>query len=1033
MDREKFEQTVRAALSQQPKIHIIPSISDPTSTLTSNVVYPAELELLKNAPNGWKFAAEYLLMESSCFEAKFFALSMIEDLLNRCPSRLLLSETLPIGPEERDLLRDTLMTYTQKFGDISVIATFSPADIPTFVRNKFAQIMALAMVTFYPNYWPTYFDDLLAASFHNAAIGSGKQLASARVDLLLRICRQIDEELVSKYVSLSEEKHRRNALIRDAMREKDVAKLVDAWYTVLGEYMTFPSEVVSLCMEVIGLYSSWIDISLIVTERFVSAFYTFLSSNTLRAPACDCVSEIISKKMAPIEKLRLIQSLQILNTFSSFNINDFEEEFLLPMARLVNTMGSELCMCWNEFETREVEQRSLAYGLINQAYPLLLKFLSSRHDKVSILVLDFSLSFLNILKFEKKRTGILDIQHQEALRALLNIIMMKMKIKESDGLELEDDEEEENELVELRKSLKVQLDNIAVIDEAILLDSMFSTIISSLENLSQCTYVDAELALKLMHTFGDILKGNQIGFVKTDSEISSPIQTRFTSTMHLIMRSGISSFPNPMVQIQYFENMTRYFRYFEVFPDMLGEALSSFLDTRGLRNSEIHIRGRVVYLFNRFVKSTRVHLEPFADQLLNGLRQFTDPLTIINTIGKDEKYLHDQLLIYETAGVLISSYHLKKKEQVERLEILLNPLYSAVSEILQKGIPLIDTEEAQTYLTYIHQLLMSLGSICKGAMMGEMEPQCLSMFQRSLELTLHVLKTIPNKEELKTAARFACHRYLNCLGSDAITFLPDIVIQLIGDCSMKDLADFIPLLNQVLFRFKDTIFPILDQILAQILERHFFYFSQSVISSENQDDLLISNDDVVSIHELRKAYTGFIQTVFNSNLGFVFSSERNLPLLPNVLQSIFIGAIDSKNPSLQKLSFAVLTKMIELWAGSAVSAITTTGLTHHMPLAGFDRFVYEQIVPLCFRQLHNPEFDFKDAQFSMVAAEIGLLLKVSYLRIGTDFLSYLRQICLPSVGYSTSMIEELCRLLQYEDMKSFKHAFKNFLRTIKAT
>jgi len=53
---------------------------------------------------------------------------------------------------------------------------------------------------------------------------------------------------------------------------------------------------------------SWIDINLIANDRFVTVLLHFMTQPLLRESSCDCISEIISKGMEPLAKVKLIES-----------------------------------------------------------------------------------------------------------------------------------------------------------------------------------------------------------------------------------------------------------------------------------------------------------------------------------------------------------------------------------------------------------------------------------------------------------------------------------------------------------------------------------------------------------------------------------------------------------------------------------------------------------------------------------------------------------------------------------------------------
>ena len=62
-------------------------------------------------------------------------------------------------------------------------------------------------------------------------------------------------------------------------------------------------------MQVIGAYISWIEINLIVTNRFVEFFSYSFGHIDLREATCSCLEEIVNKGMDIEPKLKLIDYL----------------------------------------------------------------------------------------------------------------------------------------------------------------------------------------------------------------------------------------------------------------------------------------------------------------------------------------------------------------------------------------------------------------------------------------------------------------------------------------------------------------------------------------------------------------------------------------------------------------------------------------------------------------------------------------------------------------------------------------------------
>ena len=69
-----------------------------------------------------------------------------------------------------------------------------------------------------------------------------------------------------------------------------------------------------------------------------------------------------------------------------------------------------------------------------------------------------------------------------------------------------------------------------------------------------------------------------------------------------MITSKVVCYQHQAVQLQYFETVVRYDKFFNIEADHVAEVLMAFLDERGLRNPSSHVRSRTAYLFSRFVK-----------------------------------------------------------------------------------------------------------------------------------------------------------------------------------------------------------------------------------------------------------------------------------------------------------------------------------------------------------------------------------------------------------------------------------------------
>jgi exportin-T len=260
------------------------------------------------------------------------------------------------------------------------------------LRNKAAQILTLLFSNVYPTVWPTFFDDLIALT----EIPSKALTNATATEFFLRVSLSVDEEIARQDIQRSRDQVNRNTLLKDAMRERDIPKLAEKWFEILQEYRTRDSNIAELALRVIGSYVAWMDISLVVNDQVMTALYQMLAEEPLRIAACECLAEVtykvmafesyhqvvltvfrffkkvVSKGMKPLDKLSLIQMLNITDTLNQldlvcdlvFSIHPFpphmlsihttcpslfvqsDSDFGEHVAKLINVLGCELCQIY---------------------------------------------------------------------------------------------------------------------------------------------------------------------------------------------------------------------------------------------------------------------------------------------------------------------------------------------------------------------------------------------------------------------------------------------------------------------------------------------------------------------------------------------------------------------------------------------------------------------------------------------------------------------------------------------------------------
>ncbi|EDM16546.1 exportin, tRNA (nuclear export receptor for tRNAs) (predicted), isoform CRA_b [Rattus norvegicus] len=594
----------------------------------------AYFEQLKISPDAWQVCAEALAQKTySDDHVKFFCFQVLEHQVKYKYSEL--------STAQQQLIRGTLLSWLQA-------QMLNPQPEKTFIRNKAAQVFALLFVTEYLTKWPKFFFDILSVV----------DLNPRGVDLYLRILMAIDSELVDRDVVHTSEasnfgctgfEARRNTLIKDTMREQCIPNLVESWYQILHNYQYTNSEVLCQCLEVVGAYVSWIDLSLIANDRFINMLLGHMSVEVLREEACDCLFEIVNKGMDPVDKMKLVESLcQVLQTAGFFSIDQEEDlDFVARFSKLVNGMGQSLIVSWTKLiKNGAVKNAQEALEAIETKVPLMLQLLVHEDDDISSNIIGFCYDYLHILK----QLSVLSDQQKANVEAIMLAVMKKLTYDEEYNFENEG--EDEAMFVEYRKQLKLLLDRLAQVSPELVLASVRRVFSATLQNWQTTRFMEVEVAVRLLYMLAEALPVSHGAHFSGDVSKASALQD--------MMRT------------------------------------MAFLDHRGLWHSSAKVRSRTAYLFSRFVKSLNKQMNPYIEDILNRIQ---DLLALSPPENGYQSLLSsdDQLFIYETAGALIVNSEYPAEHKQALMKDLLTPLMERFKVLLEK-LMMAQDEERQVSL-----------------------------------------------------------------------------------------------------------------------------------------------------------------------------------------------------------------------------------------------------------------------------------------------------------------------------------------------
>ena len=246
------------------------------------------------------------------------------------------------------------------------------------LRNKFAHTLTLFFLCTYADQWPTFFTDFFALIHPPESTSSttfNPHVSLLLFHLLIEISGEVADQVIKAARPFNPTRHARDTRVRDAVRERDAARLNEAVLTIVADgvermgrlrkdgagaaaerELDSAVEVVDWGVRTFASYVSWIDINLTVTRDTVPLLFTLLSdvSLAIRLATCLALTRIVSKGLKePSDKLQLIKVLslgQVLEALEARtraergeDTDEAEESYREFLGKLLNVLGLEIC------------------------------------------------------------------------------------------------------------------------------------------------------------------------------------------------------------------------------------------------------------------------------------------------------------------------------------------------------------------------------------------------------------------------------------------------------------------------------------------------------------------------------------------------------------------------------------------------------------------------------------------------------------------------------------------------------------------
>jgi len=424
-------------------------------------------------------------------------------------------------------------------------------------------------------------------------------------------------------------------------------------------------------------------------------FKSALGHVDLRESTCACLEDIVNKGMDISAKLKLIDYLwvnviQLHASLEQQKLNDDADncDYLLKFGKLLNAIGENLFDGWQKVNKKDPNTGFLIFQCLESKLPFVLYLLNHTDDDISECVTEYCMHYISLLKVNK----IQNREQQANIESMFKIVINKTKYDTS--FNFENEGEEEAMFLEFRKNIKLVFDSIAQLDNDFALATVKTYVLEITSNWQMKSFTDIENALYLLYLLGEAIPSSQGNHFQARTHKSDCLSEMIQSTISCNLIQN----PHRIVKFQYFENLVRYFRFFQLYPQFIEPVIDHFIGVHGLHNPDPKLRSRCAYLFSRFTKDLKNLVSTYVEKILNTIQDLLIIWSPLNDIPKKDNQIiknksevncgllssDDQLFLYETVSVLIVSCNLQASVKAQLMKNLLAPTITCFSALLTK-------------------------------------------------------------------------------------------------------------------------------------------------------------------------------------------------------------------------------------------------------------------------------------------------------------------------------------------------------------
>ena len=953
-----------------PNLSSILSSPDSTSQAQALIYF----NQLMAAPDGWKLCAD-TVRDYDAYDqpVTFFCLRILEEF-----SKTRYSEE---SVDNKILFRKLILSWLE----------VRPSPQPPLFLKKKCQILTIVFLLDYPEYWPSFFSEILsylATYSHDPT----------QIYLHTLLCMY--DKVMDKAAALSIEEQQRANLIKDTMREECISQLVESWIRILVEPSGVTPETSCTTLRVVGLYAQWIDLSYVINSRFLEIFLQLLGKEETRISVLETFQCIVNKGMDMESKLKLIEMLtELITRVGLFrrDTSDIDYDLEYELSKFLNLTGTQLvaaCQSAVKVDNQLTAVHPFLSSL-HRVFPHITSLLQSDDDGVSENILPCVISYVSLLKSHR---ALLVEESYGNVGTLLLICFEKLKFDESHDFA----NEGENEVLFLdyRKELKVLFSSISLLLPQLVLTEVDKVLTSVTNRIADLQYMDVEVVLFLIYLCEESI-------VWKHPQFGAEISNHWNLILTRLFDSSLSLYPHESVSYQFLENLVKFVPFIKSNPSYLPLVLSSFLDERGVKNSNARIRSRACFLLTRFLKDYKLSLKEMPADLLSGVLQVFDR----GLIRDSQLDVEDLRFLYESAGILIMFSSTPQGDKGSMIQSLLTPildqfnltfdsLHTQLLQLPQNPVPVSAPVIHMSRTLCDLMRLASFASKCVSSQQVAEETGCLHVFLHLLENFSKILALPLEQETLQGGFRPFLHRMVVVLGANFLPFLPELLTRLLHVPTPTGPQECCILLNQALSAHPNPTAPHLEQLLSPCIASVL-----TGLSSLHKPEI----SDPIILFDLIKSYLSLSNTLAHNT-----TLLQHLIQLPSSSLHPFVSSLIQilllyTQPLLQKQVVAIIRCIILLFDKFPVPLI---------------EFTCQQVLPALFLTPAKRSFNMKDGQTSLLMNDI---LNTSRLIVNRDkaFLTFLSETYIPSLRIQPELSIQYFTLINQNeiDFKTMKNEF----------